>query len=235
MRFKGFQKLSLLDFPGKVASIAFTGGCNLRCPFCHNVDLVLNPKRLPSITEGDIISYLKKRKKWIDGLVVTGGEPTIHEGLPKFLKKIKDLGFSTKLDTNGTNHKKLLALINAGLVDYVALDIKAPFDHDKYNLASGGNGGHLESVEECVDLLMNGVDVQYEFRTTFVPKIMNRDDVYRIAERIRGARKYCLQQFRGDGGVIDNNLSNEKPCPTSELERILDQVSGYFDECEVRG
>ena len=235
MIFKALQRLSLLDFPGKIACIAFAGGCNFRCPFCYNRDLVLESDDLPCITEEDILNYLKSREGWVDGIVVSGGEPTIHTELPEFLEKVKNLGFSVKLDTNGSNPKMLAGLIERRLVDYVALDVKAPLIEESYQAATGTQGrGVVEEVEESIEFLRSkGVD--YEFRTTVVPALLTKEDVLLIAERIKGAERYYLQQFKPTDSHIDENYSKLKPYPLEVLQEIQRQIAHHFRVCEVRG
>ena len=233
--FKGFQRVSLLDYHGKVAAIVFVGGCNFRCPFCYNRDLVLNPKSPPSLREEEILRYLKKKKDWLDGLVVTGGEPTIHAGLPGFLEKVKELGYSVKLDTNGSNPKLLAGLLGRRLVDYVALDVKAPLIEERYQAVTGMPGrGVVEEVEASIALLLsNGVD--YEFRTTVVPNLLSEEDILLIAERIKGAKGYYLQQFKPTGSHIDEKYSEITPYPLEVLLEIQRRIAHDFGTCKVRG
>lgn len=235
MQFKGFQSVSLLDYPGKIAAIVFTGGCNFRCPFCHNRDLVLN-RELKSIEEGEILSYLMEKKGWLDGLVVSGGEPTVQAGLPRFLEKVKNLGYLVKIDTNGSNPEMLEELMERKLVDYIALDVKAPLKGDIYSKAIGVKDERiLKSVERSIDLLLNSNGIDYEFRTTFVPKILSEEDIILIADRIKGAKKYFIQQFRPVGSLIDQSFAEVNPLPLDRLEKLRDRVAGYFKICKVRG
>ena len=233
--FKGLQRVSLLEYQGKVAAVAFVGGCNFRCPFCYNRDLVLNPESPPSLREEEILRYLKKRRDWLDGLVVTGGEPTIHAGLPGFLEKVKELDYSVKLDTNGSNPKMLVELIEKGSVDYVALDVKAPLIEERYRAVAGTQGrGVVEEVEACIALLRsNGVD--YEFRTTVVPDLLVKEDILLITERIKGAKRYYLQQFKPTDSHIDEKYSEVTPYPLEILHEIRRQIAHDFEICGVRG
>ncbi len=234
--FKGLQKISLLDYPGKIAAIVFVGGCNFRCPFCYNRNLVLNSEQSPSLREGEILEYLEARREWLDGVVVTGGEPTIHPGLPSFLEKVKKMGYSVKLDTNGSNSKMLAELFEKHLVDYVALDVKAPLVEDKYQAAIGIQAnGALGEVEKSIDLLLSSNGVDYEFRTTVVPGLLSKDDITQIAERIGGAKRYCLQQFKSNNSHVDEKYSKVAPYPLEFLHEVQKQVTLNFQVCKVRG
>lgn len=236
MEFKGFQRISLLDYPGKIAAIAFVGGCNFRCPFCYNRDLVLNPQALPSIPEEEVLEYLEKNKDWLDGLEITGGEPTLHPELPSFLEKVKKLGYSIKLDTNGSNPKMLAELLEKHLVDYVAMDVKAPLVEDKYQAAIGIQAnGVLKEVEKSIGLLRSSNGIDYEFRTTVVPELLNKDDIALIAEQVEGAKRYCLQQFKSNNSHVDERYSNVAPYPLEFLQEVQKQVAPRFQVCKVRG
>jgi pyruvate formate lyase activating enzyme len=234
MEFKGIQKVTLLDYPGKVAAIAFVGGCNFRCGYCYNRDLVLNPQTLPSIPEEEILAYLEANKEWLDGLEVTGGEPTLNPELPRFLGKVKKMGFSVKLDTNGSNPKMLAELIEKHLVDYVAMDVKAPLVEEKYRAVTGVQAkGMLKEIEKSIGLLRNSGGVDYEFRTTVIPEL-NKDDIVAIAARIKGAKRYSIQQFR-PAAHIDEKYSSAQPYSLDYLFEIRDSIAPLFGSCEVRG
>ncbi|MEM2878936.1 MAG: anaerobic ribonucleoside-triphosphate reductase activating protein, partial [Candidatus Hadarchaeales archaeon] len=223
-----------LDYPGKIAAIAFVGGCNFRCGFCYNRDLVLAPDAISSISESEVLSYLESKRDWLDGLVITGGEPTLYSDLPDFLARVKSLGYSVKLDTNGSNPDMLAALIERHLVDYVALDIKAPLDDEKYHEIVGSqSNGVTGNVRRSVEILMSG-NVDYEFRTTVIPEL-GREDLLRIAEQIRGARRYYLQQFVSNGSHLDARYSSEKPHPMEFLISVKSEIGGHFGTCGVRG
>ena len=236
MEFKGFQRISLLDYPGKIVAIVFVGGCNFRCVFCYNKDLVLNPEGLPSLSEEEILEYLEANKRWLDGLVITGGEPTLHSDLPSFLEKVKKLGYSVKLDTNGSNSKMLAELLEKRLVDYVALDVKAPLVEDKYQAAIGIQAnGALKEVEKSIGLLRSSNGIDYELRTTVVPELLNKDDITLISEQIEGAKRYCLQQFKSNNSHIDEKYSSVAPYPFEYLLEIQKQIASRFQACKVRG
>jgi pyruvate formate lyase activating enzyme len=196
MEIKGFIGVSLVDWDGKVASVMFLPGCNLRCPFCYNTKLVLQPAQLSTIQPEKIWKYLTENKNWVDGVVITGGEPTVHEDLPALCQEIKKLGFSIKLDTNGTSPLMTRELIEKALVDYVAMDVKAPFNEEKYSLAAGINSALLlQKIEQTTQTLLEG-RVDYEFRTTLVPTLHKISDIEEICEKIKGCKQYVLQNFR---------------------------------------
>ena len=195
----GFQKLSLIDFPGTISSIVFTAGCNFRCPYCHNPDLI-NDYSGKLLSEKDILEILETSKKMIDGVVITGGEPTLHRDLPEFIRSLKDIGFKIKLDTNGSNPEMVRKLLDDNLVDYVAMDIKAP--KRKYVLVSGENFKY-ESFLESVEVLRSS-EVQYEFRTTVYPNLFEMEDYFEIAKDLLLKEKYYLQNIRYEktlGGI----------------------------------
>ncbi len=203
MIFGGMQKLTLLDYPGKVACTLFTKGCNFYCPFCHNAFLVDVDGREESISSEYVIDYLKKRKGILDGVCITGGEPLIHTELADFIKEVKDLGYSVKLDTNGSFPKKLKALAEAGLIDYVAMDVKNCLS--KYHTTSGCDTLKLSDIEESMDFLMEG-RVDYEFRTTVAKELHTPQDIDVLTQRIAGANKYFLQNFVDSGNILKENL-----------------------------
>jgi len=236
MEFKGLHRVSLLDYPGKIAAIAFVGGCNFRCGFCYNRDLVLNSQALPSISEEEVLRYLEENRDWLDGLEVTGGEPTLQPELPSFLKKVKALGYSVKLDTNGSNPKMLAELLEKHLIDYVALDVKAPLVEDKYQAAIGTQAnGVLKEVEKSIELLRSSNGIDYEFRTTVVPELMSKEDIALIAEQISGAKRFYIQQFKAGGSHVDERYSGMAPYPLEFLREVRDQIAQNFQVCRVRG
>lgn len=205
MRIGGLQKLTLLDYPGKTACIVFLQGCNFRCPYCHNSGLVLIDPEEETVSEEDFFKYLKKRQGILDGVVVTGGEPLLHKEIVPFLQKIKELGYSVKLDTNGTNPTLLKEICGKGLIDYVAMDIKHTVD--KYEQAIGVCNIDMNKVKESASYLMEE-NHEYEFRTTLVKGIHTYEDMEQIAEWIGGSTKYYLQNFRDSGSLIGSNNQN---------------------------
>lgn len=231
----GLQKFTLIDYPGKIAATVFTIGCNFLCSFCHNPELVdpLLMKNQPALSESEIFEFLEKRKGDLEGVCVTGGEPTLHKDLAGFLSRIKSLGFSVKLDTNGSHPEMLENLIKEKLVDYIAMDIKAPFG--RYEEITGV--ANLEKIKKSVDLIKNsGLD--YEFRTTVVPKFHTKEDIIQIAKEIsppeKPAKKYFLQQFYPTK-TLDPELKKEKGYSSQELADFCEAVKDYFEHCRVRG
>ena len=208
MKICGFQKMTMLDFPGKVACTVFTGGCNFRCPFCHNALLVTDIDNDNTFDEDEIIAYLYKRKGIIDGVCITGGEPLLQKDITEFLRKVKATGMPVKLDTNGSYPKKLKELVSEGLVDYVAMDIKN--SKEKYALTVDLPDFDLGKVEESVSFLLSDT-VDYEFRTTVVKEFHTQEDIVSIAEWIKGAKKYFLQGFVDSGNLIGSGMSALKP------------------------
>lgn len=222
--------MTLLDYPGKVACTLFTAGCNFRCPFCHNAGLVL-PDMLEeaSISEDEVMSFLKKRAGMLDGVAITGGEPLLHTDMPEFLEKIKNLGYKIKLDTNGSNPKLLKEIVNAGLVDRVAMDIKnAPSEYDK----TAGCSVDMEKIEESKDFLLTGT-CDYEFRTTVVKGIHTKESLIAAAKWISGAKEYYLQQFKDSGNLIAPDAF--EPFDENEMHELADAVRPFVPTVEVRG
>jgi pyruvate formate lyase activating enzyme len=224
---KGMLKLSLVDFAPHPACVVFVGGCNFRCPNCQNADLVLQPGKLPDIPVSDILKHLDSRKGWLDGLVVTGGEPLLYDLVP-LLSEVKKRGLLVKVDTNGTTPDILKELIDAKLVDYVAMDIKAPLE--KYDSAAKAKVD-TKKISESVQLLLKGL-VDYEFRTTVVPDFYSEQDAHEVGAWLKGCKRYALQQFRTEMGTIDPNLRTVYPKEKLfEFQRIL---QGYIPEVLVR-
>ncbi|MBQ1254297.1 MAG: anaerobic ribonucleoside-triphosphate reductase activating protein [Clostridia bacterium] len=222
MQINGFQKLTLLDFPGKVACIVFTPGCNFRCPFCHNASLVTHSDG-ERIEEEEILSYLKKRQGLLDGVVVTGGEPTLQGDLADFLGKVKALGYAVKLDTNGTSPEKLKTLVEKGLVDYVAMDIKNTAA--KYPVTAGCGSAVLGKVEESIDFLLADT-VDYEFRTTVTAELHTPQDIGDIAKRIKGAKRYFLQNFIDSGDIVSPGNTPVTPQVMAEMVKTAQDLVG---------
>ncbi len=208
MKICGFQKMTMLDFPGKVACTVFTGGCNLRCPFCHNALLVTDIDNDNTFSEDEILSYLYKRKGIIDGVCITGGEPLLQKDIAEFLKKVKATGMPVKLDTNGCYPEKLKELVAEGLVDYVAMDIKN--SKRKYPVTVDIPDFDISKVEESVSFLLSDA-VDYEFRTTVVKEYHTAQDIVSIAEWIKGAKRYFLQGFVDSGNLIGSGMSALRP------------------------
>lgn len=226
----GLQKLTLLDYPGKVACTVFTGGCNFRCPFCHNAPLVL-PERLARDTdEQEVLEFLSRRRGILDGVAITGGEPLLHAGIGDFIGRIKELGFSVKLDTNGSFPDRLRSLVEQGLVDRVAMDIKN--SPELYGVTVGLKGFDVSPVAESKDFLLSG-QVEYEFRTTVVKGLHTQESLVAAAEWIRGAEEYYLQQFKDSGDVIA--ISGLDAFDGPEMHALADAVRQVVPNVEVRG
>jgi len=242
----GLQKLTLIDYPGRLAATIFLCGCNFRCPFCYSGELVLPEKikNQPKIPEKDFFDFLKERRGLLEGVVMCGGEPTINKKLPSFIEKIKKLGYLVKLDTNGSNPEMLKKLINEKLIDYpsgakggderkfidyVAMDIKAP--KEKYSEAVGVKAD-IKKIEESIDILKKS-KIDHEFRTTVVPTFHTKEDILKIARWISPAKKYFLQNFRPEK-TIDQKFEKIKPYPQEYLLEIQKAVSPFFEVCQIR-
>jgi pyruvate formate lyase activating enzyme len=189
---KGFQECTLLDWPGKVAAIVYLSHCNLRCPFCHNLDLVTNPEKFQTFPTEEVYRRLHRQRTWIDGVVISGGEPTLHGGLPDFCRLVRGLGLSVKLQTNGTRPKVIEQLLEEGLVEVVAMDVKSSLRSERYEAAAGCSTD-LEAIRRSMGLLMAS-GIEYEFHTTLVPGIHTEGDVRATARALKGARKLVLQR-----------------------------------------
>lgn len=228
MRICGLQKLTLLDYPGKTACTVFTGGCNFRCPFCQNTPLVLRPGQEPDIGEDAFFDFLKKRQGLLDGVVVSGGEPTLQPDLADFLARIRELGYAVKLDTNGGKPELLASLLDAGLLDYVAMDIKN--SPERYALTAGVPDLDLAPIRESAALLLErGCG---EFRTTVVQELHTPEDMAGIGRWIRGADAYFLQNFRDSGDILSPGLH---PCTKEQLASLLDAVRAFLPGAQIRG
>jgi len=224
MLIKGVMKTSLVDYPPNIVSTVFVGNCNFRCGYCQNPDLVLNFAGIPSMDEKEIFDFLVEKKKWIDGVCISGGEPTIYHDLPDFCAKLKEIGMLVKLDTNGTNPAMVRELIEKKLVDFISMDIKTSLE--RYDEAAGVKV-NKEKIRETAKILMEG-KVDYEFRTTVVPDIVTEDDLKKIGVWLNGAKKYLLQQFRSDVPLVDKNMMGKKPYPASTLERFKNMLKTHF-------
>lgn len=221
MRIVGLMKTTLLDYPGKVASTIFTGGCNFRCPYCHNGDLVLNHTTMEPYSEEEIFSHLNKRKNTLNGVCITGGEPTLQSELPEFIRKVKSLNLLVKLDTNGTNPSMLTSLLDESLLDYVAMDIK--HSKSKYNDVACMNPLGLQSIEESVEILKN-CNIDYEFRTTVTKELHKMEDFEEIGKWIEGSKAYYLQPYKESEQVISKIFSTYT---ASEFDEIVNILNNY--------
>ncbi len=231
MEIGGLQKTTLIDYPGHIACTVFLIGCNFRCPWCYSPELVLPDEitRQPRIKEEDFFFFLDKRKGDLEKVVVCGGEPTINDDLPDFLSNIKEKGFGIKLDTNGSNPEMLRRIIKEGLVDYLAMDVKAPLN--KYSKAVGRDVD-VSLIKESIEIIKNsGID--YEFRTTVVPGIHTKEDIKEIAKEISGAKKYFLQKFRLEKN-IDPSVIGKETFPENFLKKLKEDIAHHFDVCQIR-
>lgn len=220
MKIEAIQKLTLLDYPQKMACTIFTHGCNFRCPFCHNAGLVTQPQEA-FISEEEVLSFLKTRQGILEGVCITGGEPLLQEGIEDFMRKIKEMGFLVKLDTNGSFPAKLRSLCKEGLVDYVAMDIKN--SQKKYAVTVGKKLFDLSSVPESVELLKKGT-VPYEFRTTVTRDFHTMEDLLDIAKWLSGCDAYYLQQFVDSGNLIDSATAGYSDTELKEMYKALKKV-----------
>lgn len=229
MNIQGLQKLTLLDFPGKMACTVFTGGCNLRCPFCHNASIAVRPSKEGEYTVEQILDFLKKRQGVLDGVAITGGEPLMQKDIEEFIRSIRDLGYAVKLDTNGTYPEKLRSLVEQGLVDYVAMDVKA--SPEGYPPAVGIGGYDISKIKESIDFLLEG-KVDYEFRTTIVREFHSIFDMDSLGNLIKGAKRHFLQSFKDSGDLIGFGLSGVEKKEMEDMRTILLR---YVGSCEIRG
>lgn len=229
MLINGFQKLTILDYPGKVACIVFTPGCNFRCPFCHNASLVTHIDRETYIDVDEVLTYLKKRQGLLDGVVITGGEPLLQDGIEEFIAEIKSLGYAVKLDTNGSFPEKLISIVEKGLVDYVAMDIKN--SKEKYGITIGVENFDITPIEKSVDFLKQG-KVYYEFRTTVVKDFHTLEDIQDIVVWLKGAHKYFLQNFVDSGDLITDGL---EPVSALLLKEMKEKATEFIPSVEIRG
>ncbi len=229
VRFFGIQKVTLLDYPGNVAATLFTGGCNFRCPFCQNKPLVFLDEGNTELDKEDILSYLKERHGLLDGVCISGGEPLIHKGLKSFIKKIKDLGLKVKIDTNGSLYDELRDLIEEGLVDYVAMDVKN--SKERYPMTIGLDSYDLTNIEKSVDLLKSGV-VDYEFRTTVVKEYHDLDAIRELGQWLKGSKRLYLQQFVDRDSCIMKGLH---AYDKATLIAMRDELRKYIPDTDIRG
>lgn len=234
MDIKGFVDISLVDWDEKVSSTLFLPNCNFRCPFCYNTALVLYPEKLRTIPFEEIAGYLERNKEWIDGVAITGGEPTIHSELPSLCEKIKKLTFAVKIDTNGTNPVLIRELIHKKLVDYIAVDLKAPLEPDKYYSTVGIETPKiLDGILETISILQNS-RIDYEFRTTLVPTIHREKDIEEICEKIVDCKKYVLQNYQSNMETINPEFGNLKPFSQDELKSFLHTARRIIPETTLR-
>jgi pyruvate formate lyase activating enzyme len=239
MRLGGLEKLSLLDFPDQVAAIVFTQGCNFRCHFCYNpllvwpeveLDARKYEKNYSPLSEDSFFDFLKERRGKLDGVVITGGEPTLHADLPEFIQKIRALGYLVKLDTNGTNPLMVERLLAEKSLDYIAMDLKAPLD--KYE-ATVGVPVNLQALEKSVKMIISS-NLPHEFRTTLVPGLITIDDITFMGHTIKGAQAWYLQKFKSDTPLVDRSLEQAAPFTSQDMARMAELGAQFVRLCEVR-
>ena len=231
MNVRGIYKSSLVDYPGKIAAVVFNAGCNFRCGFCHNPDIVINSHVLEKVSDDEIIRFIDSRRKFIDGVVVTGGEPTLSSDLPEFLKKIKECGFAIKLDTNGSAPEVVENLLSQNLLDYLALDIKtSPHFYPQFT----SSNITFDTILKTVSIIKNS-GIEYELRTTCVPGFINQEILKEIGKLTGHVKAYYLQQFSTSPSLIDNNYKNIEPFRIDYLNDLLNTVKNFSEICSIRG
>lgn len=230
MHVKGWIKSSLIDYPGRIAASLFCGGCNFRCPNCHNADIVLRPDQHPDLSEDEIWAFFERRRGLLDGAVISGGEPTLQSDLLPFAERLHGMGFLVKLDTNGYLPSVLEEMLSAHLVDYVAMDVKAPLN--KYPQATDA-AVNVKRIQRTIDLLFEA-EVEYEFRTTVVPGLLVEDDVVQIARLVAGARCLYLQQFV-PRNTLDPEMMTRTPYPPERIRAMADLAREWVREVYLRG
>jgi pyruvate formate lyase activating enzyme len=228
---KGLQKSTLIDFPGRLACTIFLPGCNFRCGYCYNKDLVCNPSIIPSISEHELFSFLQQRKNVLEGVCITGGEPTLYgERLVALCREIKKLGYLVKLDTNGTHPSLLKKLLGECLVDYIAMDVKNSLEtYDEVT----GVVSPLSLIKKSI-MLIKSSDIEHEFRTTIVPDCFNEDSMWKIGELVQGAHTFSIQQFSPAPQTIDPKYSSMEPQPAERLERYKAIMSMFVSEVTIK-
>lgn len=229
MNIQGLNKTTLLDYPGNVAATIFMGGCNFKCPYCHNKDLVINPASLPAYTIEEVLSFLTKRKGILSGVCISGGEPTLQPFLSDFIAQIKELGYLVKLDTNGSHPEIIRDLLDQKLLDYIAMDIKSDLSH--YTQVTQSDQIKPEVIEESVNILKD-CTVDYEFRTTVVKELHNSDIFYNISQWLKGAKAYYLQSYKENDNVISPGFSAYS---VKELNHFLNIVKATIPNSYLRG
>jgi pyruvate formate lyase activating enzyme len=236
LTFKGWQKTSLIEYPGKISTVVFTGGCNFRCPFCYNADLVERPQKLADLGSDTVLQFLKENAGLYQAAVITGGEPTLHAETPEFLAQVKALGLSTGLETNGTNPAMIAGLLDQDLVDYIAMDVKAPLEWEAYSRAAGlapGKESMLGDVKRTLELLKTA-RVELELRCTVVPGFHTPEDILLLAGQLAGYPSFVLQQFAPEN-ALDPRLRDQVPFSDEVLTQLHGKIDRLFPRCEVRG
>lgn len=231
MKIKGFIKTTFIEYPGKIASMIFLPGCNFRCSFCFNPELIFESDKIEDVNEKEVFDFLEKQKKWIDAVVISGGEPTLQKDLIDFIKKIKKLGVLVRIYTNGSNPEVLKKLVEEKLIDSIAMDIKAPLTEKKYEKITNTKE-FLKNVKDSISLIMNsGLD--YEFRTTIVPSLHSDEDIEEIAKYIKGAKLFILQKFLPEN-ALDDNLKKLKTQSDEEMQKLAEIAQRYVKNVKWR-
>ena len=230
MKIAGLQKLTLIDYPGRPACTIFLAGCNLSCPWCHSPDLVLKEKikKVPQIEKEDLFEFLRKRRSVLEGVVICGGEPTVHGELPKFIKEISSLGYKVKLDTNGTNPEMIKRIVEDDLVDYIAMDLKAPLNKYKELV---GTSPDPEKIRRSIAMIKKMDD--YEFRTTLIPNVHNKESLILILEEIEGVKNFYLQNFRGKR-TLSSEFEGKSGFTKKEMKKFKEVAQKYVQNCQIR-
>ncbi len=228
MIFGGLERFTLIDYPGKTACMVYTIGCNFHCPYCHNPELVNETVEI-TYTEKEIFDFLDERKKMIDGVVITGGEPTIHKDLVAFIKKIKQKGFLVKLDSNGTNPEMMKEMLEKKLVDYIAMDIKSPLSMYSKIVSRPVD---IEKIKRSIKLIMKS-QIDYEFRTTIVKSLLSPEDLEEIGREIKGAKNYYLQKFVSTK-ILNPQFQKKVTYSNEEFENFRNKLSKYVQNCGIR-
>ncbi len=229
MKICGLTKTTLLDYPGRTACTVFAGNCNFRCIYCHNYELVVNPPEEAAISDEEIFAFLEKRKNVLQGICISGGEPTLDPGLKDFIIKAKEIGYAVKLDTNGYRPEILTDLLEEGLPDMIAMDIKT--DKERYPALCGVPGLDIKRIEKSAKLIMES-NIDYEFRCTAIDGYLDEKAAYSIGEWLKGAKRMFLQEYKESDNVPRKDL---KAVAKNEMERFRDILSGYIDEVSLRG
>ncbi|MBI5125319.1 MAG: anaerobic ribonucleoside-triphosphate reductase activating protein [Planctomycetes bacterium] len=229
---KGFIETSLIEWEGMLASILFLPGCNFRCSYCHSPHLVYSSEDMETIPLEAIMESLRKRRGWIDGVVISGGEPTLQKGLKGLIGQLKALGLKVKLDTNGSNPSVLAELLEEGLLDCIAMDVKAPLREEEYGKAAGGPCD-VEALRRSIRIILQS-GIEHEFRTTVCPGLLAEDGIGEIARDVRGTKRYVLQSFRPNN-CLDPDMLEVKPYPAETLKKFREIVQDHLGHCSIRG
>lgn len=227
--FNGIDKSDLINFPPFIVSTVYLSDCNFRCPYCHNPDLINNKSNLAQIPEKDVLEFLETRKGWLDGVCITGGEPTLHKGLLEFMRKVKNLGFKVKLDTNGTNPDLLIEIIDQKIVDFIAMDIKAPLQRYKDITQTTVP---TDLVSKSISIILSS-KINYVFRTTVSPKYHNTADFTNIGKLISGAKQYIIQGARTNGNTLDADFKDTRQFTYKELDELAKRVRPYIKNIKI--